>query len=166
LYVRIEDQRVVVSTPVADGQTQNQFATARLVEQVATHAGSQDVQFCGEQCPFDAEQQTVVLADERFTLRVNDEAGWEATLARLFRAGYRRCDVVSAAGEYAVLTNGQRIHADRHEKDGGLIRLVSKSGATIEFPADKVSGFEQEEYVAHKEIAKSMKRAFIPRAGL
>ncbi|HZZ65594.1 MAG TPA: DEAD/DEAH box helicase, partial [Candidatus Baltobacteraceae bacterium] len=43
-----------------------------------------------------------VLADERFTLRVGEEAGWEATLARLFRTGYRRCDVVSAAGEYAV----------------------------------------------------------------
>src|ERR1700680_1559246 len=56
--------------------------------------------------------------------------------------------VCATAGEYAVLTNGQRIHADRHEKDGGMIRLVNKSGATIEFPADKVSGFEQEEYVA------------------
>jgi soluble lytic murein transglycosylase-like protein len=56
--------------------------------------------------------------------------------------------VCAMAGEYAVLTNGQRIHADSHEKDGGMIRLVSKSGATIEFPADKVSGFEQEEYVA------------------
>ena len=40
--------------------------------------------------------------NERFTLRVNDDAGWEATLERLFRLGYRRQDVVSAAGEYAV----------------------------------------------------------------
>ncbi len=39
---------------------------------------------------------------ERFTLRVNDDAGWDATLERLYRLGYRRCDVVSAAGEYAV----------------------------------------------------------------
>lgn len=38
----------------------------------------------------------------RFTLRVDDDAGWDATLDRLYRLGYRRCDVVSAAGEYAV----------------------------------------------------------------
>src|ERR1700732_4793437 len=56
--------------------------------------------------------------------------------------------VCAMAGGYAGVSNGARIHADSHEKDGGMIRLVSKSGATIEFPADKVSGFEQEEYVA------------------
>jgi len=35
-------------------------------------------------------------------LRVNDAAGWDATLERLYRLGYSRVDVVSAAGEYAV----------------------------------------------------------------
>ncbi len=41
---------------------------------------------------------------EELTLRVNvgDEAGWEATPAKLYRLGYDRVDVVSAAGEYAV----------------------------------------------------------------
>ncbi|HET9029166.1 MAG TPA: transcription-repair coupling factor, partial [Candidatus Aquilonibacter sp.] len=38
----------------------------------------------------------------RFTLRVNEEAGWDATLERLYRLGYVRTDVVSAVGEYAV----------------------------------------------------------------
>lgn len=55
--------------------------------------------------------------------------------------------VSSTAGEYAVLTNGQRIHAESHTKDGTLIRLMNKSGATIEFPAAQVSRFEEEEYV-------------------
>ncbi|HEY0615496.1 MAG TPA: transcription-repair coupling factor, partial [Candidatus Elarobacter sp.] len=43
-----------------------------------------------------------VFEDASFELRANDEAGWEATLARLYRLGYARVDVVSAAGEYAV----------------------------------------------------------------
>jgi transcription-repair coupling factor (superfamily II helicase) len=38
----------------------------------------------------------------RFRLRVNQDAGWDETLQRLYRLGYRRTDVVSAAGEYAV----------------------------------------------------------------
>jgi transcription-repair coupling factor (superfamily II helicase) len=37
-----------------------------------------------------------------FTLRVGEEAGWDATQRRLYRLGYARVDVVSAAGEYAV----------------------------------------------------------------
>lgn len=52
----------------------------------------------------------------------------------------------AVAGEYAVLTNGQRIHADRHEKDGALIRLITNTGS-IEFPANQVASFEQEEYI-------------------
>jgi transcription-repair coupling factor (superfamily II helicase) len=43
-----------------------------------------------------------LFRNERTTLRVNDDAGWDATLERLYRLGYRRCDLVSAAGEYAV----------------------------------------------------------------
>ena len=50
------------------------------------------------------------------------------------------------AGEYAILANGQRIHADRHEADGALIRLITSTGS-IEFPATQVTGFEVEEYV-------------------
>jgi len=50
------------------------------------------------------------------------------------------------AGEYAVLTSGARLHADRHESDGKLVRLFTKNGTT-ELPACLVSSFETEEYV-------------------
>jgi soluble lytic murein transglycosylase-like protein len=50
------------------------------------------------------------------------------------------------AGEYAVLQNGSRLHADRHEVDGPLIRLFSDSGST-EMPAIRVTRFEAEEFV-------------------
>ena len=52
----------------------------------------------------------------------------------------------ASAGEYAVLANGQRIHADSHQADGNLIRLVTKTGS-IEMPANLVTAFEQEEYI-------------------
>ena len=55
--------------------------------------------------------------------------------------------LAATAGEYAVLSNGLRIHADSHESDGGLIRLKTKTGS-IEFPASQVARFEVEEYVA------------------
>jgi transcription-repair coupling factor (superfamily II helicase) len=38
----------------------------------------------------------------RFALHPGAEAGWEATQQRLYYGGYKRADVVSAAGEYAV----------------------------------------------------------------
>ena len=50
------------------------------------------------------------------------------------------------AGEYAILSNGFRVHADRHEKRGDVMRLESQSGVT-ELPADSIVGFEVEEYV-------------------
>jgi transcription-repair coupling factor (superfamily II helicase) len=43
-----------------------------------------------------------VFEDATFTLRANETAGWDETLRRLYRLGYARVDVVSAAGEYAV----------------------------------------------------------------
>jgi soluble lytic murein transglycosylase-like protein len=49
------------------------------------------------------------------------------------------------AGEYAVLKTGFRIHTDRHETDGGVVRLVSQAGTT-ELPADAIASFETEEY--------------------
>jgi soluble lytic murein transglycosylase-like protein len=55
--------------------------------------------------------------------------------------------VPAFAGEYAVLSNGFRIHAERHEADGQTIRLFTKEGM-IEVPATTVSAFEKEEYVA------------------
>jgi soluble lytic murein transglycosylase-like protein len=55
------------------------------------------------------------------------------------------------AGEYAVLSTGFRIYADRHERDearsGPLVRLFTKDGVT-ELPAASVAAFEQEDYVA------------------
>ena len=51
------------------------------------------------------------------------------------------------AGEYAVLTTGFRIHADRHEVEGSSIKLFTRDGM-IEVPAGSVASFESEEYVA------------------
>jgi soluble lytic murein transglycosylase-like protein len=51
------------------------------------------------------------------------------------------------AGEYAVLSTGVRIHAERHEVDGPTVRLFTKDGM-IEVPSTSVSNFEDEEYVA------------------
>jgi soluble lytic murein transglycosylase-like protein len=51
------------------------------------------------------------------------------------------------AGEYAVLASGLRLHADRHERSGDVIRLYNGAGVT-ELPASSVVSFEQEDYVA------------------
>jgi soluble lytic murein transglycosylase-like protein len=53
----------------------------------------------------------------------------------------------AVAGEYAVMSSGFRIHADRHEVDGSSIRLFTQDGM-IEVPATSVASFEAEEYVA------------------
>jgi soluble lytic murein transglycosylase-like protein len=50
------------------------------------------------------------------------------------------------AGEYAVLSTGFRIHADRHEIEGPNVRLFTKDGV-IEFPATSVQSYEAEDYV-------------------
>ena len=44
-------------------------------------------------------------------------------------------------GEFAVLSTGSRIRADRHETDGGKVRLYSGSGY-IELDASQVTSFE------------------------
>jgi soluble lytic murein transglycosylase-like protein len=49
------------------------------------------------------------------------------------------------AGEFVVLSNGFRIHADSHSADGSVIRLQTKQGA-IEIQASTVAAFEQEDY--------------------
>ena len=51
------------------------------------------------------------------------------------------------AGEYAVLANGFRVHADRHAMDGGVVRLYSGE-STSEFPCSAVVAFEEDDYVA------------------
>jgi soluble lytic murein transglycosylase-like protein len=50
-------------------------------------------------------------------------------------------------GEYAVLSNGFRIHAERHELAGSSVLLYTKDGVT-EMPASSVASFEVEEYTA------------------
>ena len=51
------------------------------------------------------------------------------------------------AGEYAVLANGFRIHAERHEVAGSRVLLYTKDGV-IEIPAAVVASFETEENTA------------------
>jgi soluble lytic murein transglycosylase-like protein len=50
------------------------------------------------------------------------------------------------AGEFAVLSTGFRIHAERHELDGASIKLFTADGM-IEVPASSIASFEAEEYV-------------------
>jgi soluble lytic murein transglycosylase-like protein len=56
------------------------------------------------------------------------------------------------AGEYAVLSTGFRIHAERHEVDGANLKLFTKDGV-IEVPASSIRGFEEEEYVEPPPVA-------------
>jgi soluble lytic murein transglycosylase-like protein len=55
--------------------------------------------------------------------------------------------LVAQAGEFVVLSNGFRIHADSHTADGSVIRLQTSQGA-IEIQASTVAAFEQEDYAA------------------
>lgn len=48
------------------------------------------------------------------------------------------------AGEYAVLGSGFRLHADRHETDGSIIRLYANGGVT-EIPSSQITAFEADE---------------------
>jgi soluble lytic murein transglycosylase-like protein len=56
------------------------------------------------------------------------------------------------AGEYAVLSTGFRIHAERHEVDGPTTRLFTKEGM-IEVPSTSVAEFEAEDFVAPIAVA-------------
>lgn len=50
------------------------------------------------------------------------------------------------AGEYAVLSSGLRIHADRHEQSGDRVQLFNSNGR-IDLPASFIISFEEEENV-------------------
>jgi soluble lytic murein transglycosylase-like protein len=71
-------------------------------------------------------------------------------VARLF-SGWVLAALATAvpvfAGEYAVLSNGFRLHAERHEIAGSNILLYTNGGVT-EMPAASVASFEAEEYAA------------------
>jgi soluble lytic murein transglycosylase-like protein len=53
--------------------------------------------------------------------------------------------LAASAGEYVVLSNGFRIHADSHSTDGAVVRLQTSQGV-IEIPAGGIAAFETEEY--------------------
>ena len=55
--------------------------------------------------------------------------------------------LAAQAGEFVVLSNGFRIHADSHTADGPVIRLQTSQGA-IEIQTNTVAAFEQEDYTA------------------
>jgi len=51
---------------------------------------------------------------------------------------------IGCAGETVIMASGSRMHVDRHEADGGKIRLFAGSGY-IEIDAVQVTGFEADE---------------------
>lgn len=51
--------------------------------------------------------------------------------------------VPALAGEYAILENGFRLYADRHESHGAVVRLYSKDGGVTELLASLITGFEK-----------------------
>jgi hypothetical protein len=53
--------------------------------------------------------------------------------------------ITAQAGEYVVLSNGFRIHANSHTVDGTVMRLQISEGA-IEIPANSVTSIEAEDY--------------------
>jgi hypothetical protein len=53
--------------------------------------------------------------------------------------------IAAHAGEYVVLSNGFRIHADSHVIDGGVMRLQVSQGA-VEIPLNSVANIEEEDY--------------------
>ena len=53
--------------------------------------------------------------------------------------------LAASAGEYAVLANGFRLHADSHVVDGVVVRLQTPQGV-IEIPTSQVAKFEPEEF--------------------
>ncbi len=55
------------------------------------------------------------------------------------------------ASEYAVLSTGFSIHADRHEADGATVRLYENGGVT-ELPASQIVRFELGEPAAKLDI--------------
>jgi soluble lytic murein transglycosylase-like protein len=56
------------------------------------------------------------------------------------------------AGEYVVLENGFRLHADRHEVDGATVRVFCGGGVT-EMSASGIAGYEQEEVAPPTPVA-------------
>jgi soluble lytic murein transglycosylase-like protein len=64
-------------------------------------------------------------------------------------------------GEFAVLSNGFRIHAERHEITGSSVLLFTKDGVT-EMPASAVASFEIEEYTVPPAVIAPVPVAPVP----
>jgi len=58
----------------------------------------------------------------------------------------------ASAGEYVVLANGFRIHADSHTLDGEVMKLQIGGGA-VEIPVNTVATIEAEDYVPPPVVA-------------
>ena len=74
-----------------------------------------------------------------------------------------------SAAEYAVLTTGFRLRAERHEIAGDRIRLILKDGGVIELPAASVVRFEEDDFVpaaSESEEAAAAKAPDYSREGL
>lgn len=73
--------------------------------------------------------------------------------------------LAAQAGEFVVLSNGFRIHADSHSSDGLVIRLQTNHGV-IEIQASSVAAFEQEEYSPPPAVAATAPVPLAPKADL
>ncbi|MDQ2873005.1 MAG: hypothetical protein M3R35_07760, partial [Candidatus Eremiobacteraeota bacterium] len=98
-----------------------------------------------------------VFSAERFALKVGEDAGWDATQKRLYRLGYERADIVSAAGEFAVR--------------GGILDVFAASAdapARVEFFGDTVEsirpfGLESQRSEGERERLDIIPWSEIPR---
>jgi soluble lytic murein transglycosylase-like protein len=66
------------------------------------------------------------------------------------------------AGEYAVLTNGARLSAERHEFEGSKVRLYS-SGGFIEMSAAEIQGFEKDDPAPPEAVGPAAQPALSPQ---
>jgi soluble lytic murein transglycosylase-like protein len=73
----------------------------------------------------------------------------------VYLIGVLALPVAAWAGEYVVLGSGLRLHADRHETEGGSVRIYSGDGV-VEMPLTVVAGFEQEERFEQEEIVATV----------
>ncbi len=82
-----------------------------------------------------------------FAVGVGDEPGWEALQERLYRIGYRRTDVVAAAGEFAVR--------------GGIIDVYAATAdapARLEFFGDAIESIRPFDLMTQRSVEGAPER--------
>jgi soluble lytic murein transglycosylase-like protein len=62
--------------------------------------------------------------------------------------------IPASAGENVVLTNGFRLHAERHQVDGKIVRVFASSGV-VEMPAASIAGYEEDDWVSRPAPAQT-----------